>query len=92
MLYQKTVAMGGVDNTANPVTGFKQCDMEWDTPFLCLAREAIAGGEACNAAANDNGAFGLLVHDDTWQCPAIVLVPHRSFSQASSANMLMNFG
>ena len=88
MLYQKTVAMSGVDNTANPVTGFKQCDMEWDTPFLCLAREAIAGGEACNAAANDNGAFGLLVHNETWQ----LACPHRSFSQASSANMLMNFG
>ena len=65
VLNHETVAMGSADDTANPVARFKQGDMEWDAPLLCLARETIAGGEACNAAANNKGAFGFRSHNNT---------------------------
>ena len=92
MLYQETGAMGGVDDTAKPVARFKQRDMERDAPFLCLARQTITGGEACDSAADDDGAFGVLVHDDTVVTDGYRNPSLQIFSQASSANMLMNFG
>ena len=49
----------GSDDAAEAVAGLQQHDVERQAAGLCLLRQAVAGGQAGDAAADDYGSLAV---------------------------------